>query len=151
MNKNKALIELSESARTDFCRVDFANQPEQQKVFSAIWALESQVNNGGFLQYFESWDGDTAEYAPRALRTVGAHTCADIVERALRTASPSPLPASQADREKLVGSLKHTVRDQLEVLDQEFLAYPDNLTDLLFEYVAAHPESFGPVHADEVG
>jgi hypothetical protein len=128
MNKNQALIELSESTRTDFGRVDFADQPEQQKVFSAIWALESQVNNGGFLQYFESWDGDTAEYAPKALRAIGAHTCASIVERAVRTASSSPLPTSQADRARFLGSLKENVRQQLEAFDQQFLTSTTSLT-----------------------
>jgi len=54
MNKNSFLIQLSESPRTDFGRVAFAEQSEPQKVFSSIWALESQVNNGGFLQYFGS-------------------------------------------------------------------------------------------------
>lgn len=39
MDKNHFLINLSESKRTDFGRVDFAAQSEAQKVFSAIWSL----------------------------------------------------------------------------------------------------------------
>ena len=39
MDKNKILIDLSESKRTDFGKVDFAEQSEEQKVFSAIWKL----------------------------------------------------------------------------------------------------------------
>jgi hypothetical protein len=35
------------------------------------------------------------------------------------------------------------VLEQLENLDGEFLEYPHNLTDLLFAYVAKHPEEFG--------
>ena len=54
MDKNHYLIELSEGERTDFGRVDFEEQPEPQKVFSAIWELESEVNNGGFDQYFRN-------------------------------------------------------------------------------------------------
>jgi hypothetical protein len=148
MDKNKILIDLSESTRTDFSRVEFSTQSEPQRVFSAIWALESQVNSGGFLHYFESLDGETAEYAPSALRAIGAQTCAEIVERALRTLSPSALPASQPDREKLIGMVSESARDQLADLDTQFLAYPDNLTDHLFTYVAAHPDSFGPVPSE---
>jgi hypothetical protein len=148
MNKNKILIDLSESTRTDFGKVDFSEQSEPQKVFSAIWELESQVNNGGFLQFFEYADADSAEYAPTALRAIGAQTCAEIVHRALRAVSPSPLPASQPDREKLIGAVSESARDQLVELDEQFLAYPDNLTDLLFSHVAAHPESFGPVESE---
>ena len=148
MDKNKILIELSESTRTDFARVEFWDQSGPQKVFSAIWALEGQVNNGGLLQYFESFDGDTAEYAPTALQTIGAQTCAEIVERALRAVSPSALPVSQPDREKLIGGISESARAQVADLDAEFLACPDNLTDRLFTYVAAHPDSFGPVQSE---
>jgi len=147
MDKNEFLIALSESERTQLGRVAFADQDEHQKVFSAIWALESQVNNGGFSQYFVSSDGDTAEFAPRALRAIGARACADIVERALRTMSASPLPASQSAREELVDSAPEDVQDRLEELDEAFLAYPDDLTALLFAYVANHPDVFGPVPA----
>ena len=43
MDANRVLIALSESDRTDFGRVAFAEQSDAQKVFSAIWELESQV------------------------------------------------------------------------------------------------------------
>ena len=68
MDKNQYLIELSESPRSDLGRVDLEDQSEPQKVFSAIWELESQVNNGGFDQYFRNSDTDHIAYAPLALR-----------------------------------------------------------------------------------
>lgn len=145
MNKNAILIELSESDRTMHGRVDFEVQPPEQQVFSAIWELEIQVNNGGFAQLFTAFDGDSANAAPRALRAIGADACADIVERALRAASPHPLPQEQASREELIDQISSDAREALEALDQEFLTYPDNLTDLLFEYVRVHPTVFGEV------
>jgi hypothetical protein len=54
MNKNSFLINLSESTRTDFGRADFANESPVQKVFSAVWALESEVNSGGFSPIFQA-------------------------------------------------------------------------------------------------
>jgi hypothetical protein len=51
MNKNQILINLSESKQTGFGKQEFAEQSFPQKVFSAIWAVESEVNNGGFSQY----------------------------------------------------------------------------------------------------
>lgn len=35
--------------------------------------------------------------------------------------------------------------DALESLDQEFFAYQDNLTELLFDYVRARSSVFGPI------
>lgn len=126
MNKNDFLVELSESPRTDFGRVDFAKQPEPQKVFSSIWALESQVNNGGFLQYFVSSDFDTANFAPTALTRVGAYACAGIVERALHLLPTGSLSPSREACEQLVDSLEGPIQEQFETLDSEFFTYPDN-------------------------
>ena len=151
MDKNRFLIQLSESKTTAFGKVDFLAQPEEQKVFSAIWALESQLNNGGFSQYFASWDGETANFAPSALRQIGAKACAAIVERALVAVSSDPLPQSQDERSALVDSLDSSVLEGLEELDSEFFAYPDNLTNLLFEFVRTHPNAFGPVPSPSEG
>ena len=145
MNKNSFLIALSESDRTNFGRVRFADQPEPQKVFSAVWALESQVNNSGFLGYFASSDFDTANFSPTALRAIGADKSAQISERALRALSSAPLPDSQQACERLVASLTTDSRKSFGTLDSEFLAYPDNLTELLYAYVASHAEAFGAV------
>jgi hypothetical protein len=112
MNKNKLLIDLSESDRTDFGRVDFNDQSESQRVFSAIWASEGQVNNGGFLQYFQSWDGEKANFAPAALRAIQANACADIVGRALRVVSAEP--RSRGGAETVDRSLPHAAVERLE-------------------------------------
>jgi hypothetical protein len=145
VNKDHYLIDLSESDRTEYGRVDFADQSDEQKVFSAIWALESQVNNGGFDQYFASWDGETATFAPTALKKIGATKCAAIVEKALHLVSPEGLPEDQAKRQELVESLSDEARQKLSDIDTEFFAYPDNLSGLLFAFVQSHPDTFGPI------
>jgi hypothetical protein len=49
--KNSILIQLAASYRTAYGREEpFAKQTLPQKVFSAIWVLEAEVNNGGFSQ-----------------------------------------------------------------------------------------------------
>lgn len=143
MDENKCLIALSESGKTEFGRVDFSLQSDEQKTFSAIWALESQVNNGGFLLYFESSDGETANYAPVALRRIGADKCAAIVERALRVVSSIPLPSDCNARMNLLRNLDEAKRARLNDLDTKFFAYPDDLTNLLFQYISSQPRVFG--------
>lgn len=148
MNKNSFLIDLSESDRTDFGRVDFDSQSEEQKVFSAIWELEAEVNNGGFLQYFENDRGEAVGFAVTALQRIGANKCAGIVERAIHTACNGVIPSDAGAWEMLTEAITDETSEKLEGLDQEFFAYPDNLTELLFEFVRAHPETFGPVEAE---
>ena len=128
MDKNRYLIELSKSGRTEFGRFDFTMQGHEQRVFSAIWALESQVNNGGFIKYFDCEDSEVVGFAPAALRAIGALACADIVTQAAALAPNRRLP---------------DVIDKLANLDEEFYSYPDNLTDLLYAYVVSHPTIFG--------
>jgi hypothetical protein len=149
MNKNSYLIDLSESEQTDFGRTEFDQQSEPQKVFTSIWALESQVNNGGFLDYFVSSEFDTANFAPTALSSIGANACASIVQRALDLVPTSSLPSSREACQALVDSIDDDTRDKFKALDSEFFDYPDNLTDRLFEFVASHPEAFGAVPEDE--
>jgi Domain of unknown function (DUF4375) len=143
MDKNSYLINLSESENAEFGKIDFQNQSTEQKVFSAIWGLEGQVNNGGFSQYFSSWDGDTANFSPVALRKIGANNCANIVERALKLVSQSELPNDQDERSRLKEELSDEAKDKLYDLSSEFFTYPDDLTELLYGFVYANPNTFG--------
>lgn len=143
MDKNLYLTQLRESPRTDFGKREFADQRHEQQVFTAISELEGQVFNGGFRGYFGN-HAETTSFAPIALRAIDAHQSAAIVEQALALVPPS-LPADVDARWEIMDSLPESAADQLGVLDDQFFAYPDNLTELLFAFVAAHPEVFGPI------
>ena len=143
MNKNKILIDLSESEMTRIGKEEFAHQSLPQKVFTAIWEVESEVNNGGFSQYFSNDSAESASFVVEALGKIGAPKTADICRRAIMAAFPSGLPSTAEAIRSLADAFSEEVREQLEPLDQEFFAYPHNLTDLLFAYVSAYPEEFG--------
>lgn len=143
IDKNAFLIGLSESERTDLGKVAFDQQPEVQQVFSAIWALESEVNNGGFQQYFFNCDSDIIAYAPTALSAIGAKSCAEIVEQAIQLMAP--LPETQGGRYAALEALDEDAQARLSALDSEFWSYPDNLTELLFAFVSRYPGTFGPL------
>src|SRR5882762_4764112 len=142
-SKNNILISLSESDKTQFGKQDFAGQSAPQQVFSAIWAVESEVNNGGFSQYFLNDSCETAGFVGKALDTIGAPRTADICRRAIATAFPTGLPSTPGTISATAGDYADEVLEQLETLDSEFLEYPHDLTDLLFTYVTKHPDEFG--------
>lgn len=145
MNKNRVLIELSESPRTKFGKEDFAAQSLPQKVFSTIWSLESEVNNGGFVQYFQNSSGETAPFAVQALESIGAPQTAGICERAIARAFSNGLPKTAEEIALAAQTIGSEAIEDLERLDAEFMAYPHDLTELLFDYVSKHPGEFGPV------
>jgi Domain of unknown function (DUF4375) len=143
MNKNGILIGLSTSDKTSFGREEFARQSHPQKVFSAIWSVESEVNNGGFAQYFFNDSRESAAFVVEALKAVGAPKTAAICQRAITAAFPSGLPENSQAIRSAAADFSEEVLESLEPLDQEFFAYPHNLTELLFTYVSQHPEEFG--------
>jgi hypothetical protein len=145
MDKNQTLIMLSESDRTAFGKQDFAEQSIPQKVYSAIWSVESEVNNGGFSQYFQNSSSETAGFVADAFDLIDAPRTAEICRRAVKTAFPNGLPSSPDEVSSAATDFAPDVEDALSALDQEFFAYPHNLTDLLFAYVSAHPDDFGPL------
>jgi hypothetical protein len=143
MNKNEILIRLSESENARFGKEDFGLQSPPQQVFSAIWAVESEVNSGGFSQYFSNDSAESASFVVQALEAIGAPKTANISNRAVVAAFPGGLPATVEAIRSVANVFPEEILAELEPLDQEFLAYPHNLTDLLFAYVSAHPEEFG--------
>jgi Domain of unknown function (DUF4375) len=142
-SKNNILISLSESDKTQFGKQAFESQSTPQRVFSSLWALESEVNNGGFSQYFLNDSSETAAFAAEALEAIGAPRTADICRRAIATAFPAGLPETSEAISTAAADFSDEVLEQLQMLDNEFFAYPHNLTDLLFAYVSKRPEEFG--------
>jgi len=149
VTKNNILINLSTSEKTSFGKEDFADQSIPQKVFSAIWEVESEVNNGGFSQYFLNSSAESASFVAEALETIGAPDTADICKRAITAAFPAGLPQSVEAIRSTAADFPDEVLAMLEPLDQEFFSYPHNLTDLLFAYVSEHPEEFGQLPKPE--
>ncbi len=143
MNKNELLIKLAESNLAKVGKEEFAQQSLPQKVFSAIWEVEAEVNNGGFSQYFSNDSAESALFVVQALETIGAPRTADTCNRAIGTAFPDGLPPEAEGIRALANDFPEGILAKLDVLDREFFSYPHNLTELLFAYVNRHPEEFG--------
>jgi hypothetical protein len=142
IDKNRFLIELSANSRTQFGRVDYQAQTAVQKVFSAIWGLEAEVNNGGFQQYFYNTTGEAAGDVVAALNTIGANKTAKIVGNAIALFPGGTPPIDWETRSKRLTEASQEVLARWEQLDREFFDYPNNLTNLLYDFVKAHPQEF---------
>jgi hypothetical protein len=78
-----------------------------------------------------------------ALEIIGAPKTANICSRAVAAAFPTGLPETPETIRSAAVAFSDEILSELENLDQEFIAYPHSLTDLLFAYVSGHPEEFG--------
>jgi hypothetical protein len=77
------------------------------------------------------------------LGRIGADATAKIVSDAIRIVTPIPLAKKMRDAR--IDGLGEEALGELSSLDADFLAKPDDLTELLFAFVAGHPQEFGEI------
>ncbi len=93
---------------------------DEERVVLAVMALEREVNNGGYGQFFVNSSRRFAPIIVEALRTIGCEDVAAITARAVA--------ASGAERDAA-----------LEACDQEFYKI-GGIEDKLFRFVEEHPD-----------
>jgi hypothetical protein len=116
----------------------FSGLNDRDQLLHAIWHLEGDVNNGGFDQYYFNSGGDQAKIAPSMLRAIGAECMATIVETANAVFGPDGPSPDRNTRQETLAVLTES-DSPWERLDQEFWAYPDDISKLLEEFLSARP------------
>ena len=113
-----------------------------EKTFFFCTQLESEVNNGGFSQYFYNSSGDFANETLSSLNAIGANKTADIYSKALMALS-GELPRDRNKREKLLDKLlTDSVYEILSDCDTAFYQYTDNLDELNYQYIISNKDHF---------
>jgi len=108
------------------------------EVVDLIDALEGEVNNGGFDQYFYNSAGDKTAETIQALEIIGALKMADIVRRAAKK-FPGAMPSNNRFERQHVLLASDPKAIAFRDLDEEFYDYPDNLAELLKKYKSSSP------------
>ena len=98
--------------------VGYGGLTAAERVIFCLNGLETEVNSGGFIQYFSNSTGDHARDAPAALRTLGAPKVATLIEQAIALI-PGALSPDQSAREAQMAALSDPVKHGLELLDAE--------------------------------
>jgi hypothetical protein len=123
-------------------REGFAALTPAEQVAYCVDALEREVNNGGFEQFFWNSSGDTAHETLEALQALGAQQAAGLLREAIAHFPGGKVPASRDERERLLQSMPTGSRDKWSELDSRFCAYPDDLTALMRRYVELNRAGF---------
>lgn len=121
------LNQLSKRAISEF--------EEHERTLMAVHELEAQVNNGGFDQFYDNRSGDLANITPEALRAIGAHRTADIVETANAVFGAS-VPTEWSKRQDIHQALvdQEACEEIWEQCDTDFYRYDDDIEALLQAY-----------------
>jgi uncharacterized protein DUF4375 len=149
----KELIALEEDYRVDSIVLAFeqaigqkslrqgeSSLDRDERIVLAVEALEREVNNGGYSQFFIN---SSREYTPiiaDSLRRIGCPITAKITQEAidvLRLREPSD---SQIESEM---ERQNPERDAvLEGCDKPYFKESEAIADHLFAYIKTHPGSF---------
>ena len=109
------------------------NQLSMGEVVDLIDALEGEVNNGGFHQYFYNSAGDRTAETIQALEIIGAVVMADIVKRAAQKFPYGMPPKDRFERQDVLLET-YPNAEAFQALDDEFYQYPENLAALVTKY-----------------
>lgn len=111
---------------------DWSQLSEQDQDMAALWKLEADMNNGGFMQFFCNWGIDCYNIAIGALRKIDALKMLAIVEAEFQIID-NIYERSKGEMKEYWDLPKHSNeadRLQLDRLDEEFWDYPDNISAL---------------------
>lgn len=109
-----------------------------------IWALEAEVNNGGYNQFYFNSSGQFYKHLPDALKFVGANKFADLTERANSTFEKENPKITQHQDGTLEGFSKSYEDNPLNKFDDEFykLYETENLQHIQVEFIKKHKTEF---------
>lgn len=115
---------------------------EYERTIFVTQALESEVNNGGFIQFFDNACGALAGETVPAFKRIGAEKTAAICKKAL-DALGQALPADWEERRALLDRIvDDRIGELLEKCDDAFYEYPDDLEALNVAYMRKNAEHF---------
>ena len=121
---------------------ELQNLSNEEKTVYLCQTFESEINNGGFSQFFYNSSGDYTAETIKALKEIGALKTVAIFQKAISIFPHSIVPQDRDERSDLLDTiLNDEVNKVLECADKEFYRYEDNLLDLSYSYVqssAAH-------------
>lgn len=103
----------------------------------AVEALEREVNNGGFSQFFQNSSGEFAAIIERSLRAINCPKTADIARDALEALEVDGELSAESVSDAVSEGKEH-VAEQLAECDDRYFANDEPIADRLFAWIKAN-------------
>jgi len=137
---------LSEKQPTDYEKEYEAvmSWNKSRQAIYMIWALEAEVNNGGYNQFYFNSSGQFYKHLPDALKLVGANKFADLTKRANETFEKENPKITQHQDGTIEGFSKSYDDNPLNKFDDEFydLYKTENLQQVQVDFIRKHKTEF---------
>jgi len=133
------LVALEEALNQKAAEVGEQDLSDEERIVLAVEALEREVNNGGFAQFFSNSSGQYTPIIVAALVHIGCTETANIASGAINALgtedfSPEALEAAleSEDEER---------DEQLDECDGLYSGTGEDIAGKLFEFVSAHQDA----------
>ncbi|MBO5408148.1 MAG: DUF4375 domain-containing protein [Clostridia bacterium] len=124
---------------------NMGNLNEEQRVFYITQALEMEVNNGGFSQFFFNSDGCFGNEIVSSFEKIGAMKTAEICKKAISIYGDK-VPTDRDEREDVLTPDDEKEEERIEEIlnecDDAFFEYEDDLLELNYQFIINNKESF---------
>ena len=123
-----------------------------QRELAALWRLEADVNNGGYLQFIGNWGLETFRHAVAGLNKINAKKMARLVEKCqhlVDTYADASIPESERFKNLMPNPILNydgtvttpppspipdDVLEKIDELSYQFMDYPDDIATLGLAY-----------------
>lgn len=116
-------------------KLDRLSATDQELV--ALWRMEADINNGGFMQFLCNWGDQTCQLALQALRKIGAVHMLDVLSRMRALIDRFEASPEVVQLNDIYGAMTQAEQDEMEALDHAFWDYPDPLSRLGLRWYGA--------------
>ncbi|WP_134687496.1 DMP19 family protein [Brevibacillus migulae] len=106
----------------------------QEQEIAALWMLEADVYNGGFLQFFCNWGEEVYIYAVRALQAIGAVYALEIVQSGYACIDHLSEDNRLTQLWDIPKFLTEEERERLDTLDKRFWEDQDRIAEIAHRY-----------------
>jgi hypothetical protein len=108
----------------------------EERAILAIEALEREVNNGGYSQFFVNTGGEYDAMIVEALRRIGCPATANVTQRALTIVAGVPTPIGEVKKGRWV--VNENVHEPLYECDKAYDDTGEAVADRLLEFIKAN-------------
>ena len=111
---------------------------KEERYVLAVEALEREVNNGGYSQFFLNSSNDYVDVITEALVAIGCPKVAALTDRAIKALGVKGQPTG-AQAEAVILADDPAVMKALGACDDGYYANDEPIADRLFAWIKANP------------
>lgn len=108
--------------------------PQREQELVALWRMEADINNGGFMQFLCNWGDPTCQLALLALGKIGAARTRAILAEMRGLVDRFEAAPEVIELNDIYGAMTEAEQARLHALDEAYFDYPDDLARLGLAY-----------------